>query len=461
MPQLIQFGFLLFAAWLIRRDIAMRPGLSRAIWIPTIWVFIIASRPLSAWIGFGGATDTLDGSPMDRLFYMVMIAAALVALSKRNLNWGWLIGRNWPVLLFYAFLLFSVLWANSLESSFKRWVKEAGNIFIALVILSEVDPLQAIRAVFVRCAIVLVPLSEIYIRYFPDIGRRYNMHSGEMEATGVTTQKNNLGTMLMVCGIIFVWDWLERTRSTATGRTWIDRAVAVGIASLTIYLFFLCDSKTSMVAMAVAALIITAIRLPVFRNRVSAFGLYGVLAVVAFFVVDREIGITERIVTMLGRDMTFTGRTLVWEKLFGVGTDPLLGTGFMSFWDDFSFRAKLPYYVAFSAHNGYIEVYLAGGVIGCFFLGLMLLGTGFIMNADLRRGGDYAVVRFAILVATLIANFFESNFACMTPLGFLFLLAAIGYSTPENYATANRAADPPAAPAADEEKPAPLTHQFQ
>jgi hypothetical protein len=42
--------------------------------------------------------------------------------------------------------------------------------------------------------------------------------------------------------------------------------------------------------------------------------------------------------------------------------------------------------------------------------------------------GDYGVVRFAIFAITVVANFSESNFACMTPLGFLFLLAAIGHA---------------------------------
>ena len=150
------------------------------------------------------------------------------------------------------------------------------------------------------------------------------------------------------------------------------------------------------------------------------------IAAVGFFLLDRMIGFSEGIVRSLGRDMTFTGRTDVWRELLNVGTDPLFGTGFMSFWDDNSFRSKLPYWVAGSAHNGYIEIYLAGGMIGVTMLTLMLLGTSAKINRDLRSGREYSVVRFAIFAAALVANFAESNFACMTPLGFLFILAAIG-----------------------------------
>ena len=62
-------------------------------------------------------------------------------------------------------------------------------------------------------------------------------------------------------------------------------------------------------------------------------------------------------------------------------------------------------------------------------LAIMLLAIGCEYQSDLAGGDNYSVVRFAIYVAMLIANFAESNFACMTPLGFLFLAVAIGGRT--------------------------------
>jgi O-antigen ligase len=365
------------------------------------------------------------------MFYLPIILASLYILSRRRLDWGWLIAKNWPILIFYAFLLISVTWANSPFASFKRWFKESGNIVVALVILSEANPQQAFRAVFVRCALVLIPLSMILLRWFPTIGRGYNIHSGAMEAVGVTHQKNALGTMILVCGLIFFWDWLERTKNGEARRSMIDRLVAVGVGVTAVWLLYLCDSKTSIVALTIGAFILTAIRLPLLHRRVSAFGTYALFVAAAFFLVDQQIGISETIIRSLGRDMTFTGRTEVWRELLNVGTDRLLGTGFMSFWDDMSYQSRLPNWVAFSAHNGYLEIFLAGGYFGVTMLALMLLGTAAKINRHLRGGTDYSVVRFAIFVMALIANFSESNFACMTPLGILFLLAAIGEARPD------------------------------
>jgi exopolysaccharide production protein ExoQ len=430
MPYLILFSFIILAVWLIRRDITLRPDVSRAIWIPTLWVGIISSRPVSAWIGSGGTENTLDGSPIDRAFYLLLILAAFFTLSRRQVDWGTQLVRNWPVVFFYLFLLVSVVWANSPFASFKRWFKDVGNIIVALVILTEANPLQAFRAVFVRCALVLIPLSLIFIRYFPHLGRTYNRHSGGMEVTGVTFQKNSLGTMILACGLIFLWDWLERSRPGELPRSRIDRYTTILVAAIAVWLLYLSDSKTSILALTLGSLIIISIRLPVLRHRVGTYGIYGITAATLFFLLDHFMGITEFIVASLGRDMTFTGRTEVWQELLNVGTDPLLGTGFMSFWDDEFFQGKLPYWVAHSAHNGYIEVYLAGGIIGIAVLTVMLLGTGARINRALASGSNYAAVRFSIFVMMLVANFSESNFACMTPLGFLFLLAAIGNVKP-------------------------------
>ncbi len=126
--------------------------------------------------------------------------------------------------------------------------------------------------------------------------------------------------------------------------------------------------------------------------------------------------------------MTFTGRTDVWRELLALKTDPVFGVGFMSFWDDWDYRQKLPDWIAFSAHNGYIEEYITGGWVGIFFLSLMIIATGFRINQRLMWDGDYGVIRFAIFAIALVSNFSESNWACMTPIGFLFLLAAIGYA---------------------------------
>jgi exopolysaccharide production protein ExoQ len=437
LPRLVLFSFLIFVVWLIRRDTVMRGGVSPSVWIPTLWLGILVSRPLSAWFGVSGIRSDVEsataGNPIDMLGFMGLIAAAMIVLSKRQLNWGELIQRNWPIFLFYGYLLLSVVWANNPFVSFKRWFKEFGNILVALVILTEANPVQALRVVFVRCAYVLIPLSEIFIRYFPDLGRVYNIHSGEMMAVGVTFQKNSLGAMVLVCSLILLWDffqlWQEGHRKKLASQRF-DYLVRVIVLVLGVYLLKLCDSKTSMLCLVLSMGILFASRSRLLRRRLSLMATLGVLGILAFLILDQIFGIKEALVSSLGRDMTFTGRTEVWEILLNVGTNPIIGTGFCSFWDDLKFQSQLPYFVAFSAHNGYLEIYLAGGMVGICLLALMLLATWWRIHKALGQGGDFAVLRFAVLVTVLIANFSESNFAVMSPVGFLFLIAALAIPIP-------------------------------
>ena len=379
------------------------------------------------WLGFGGGADTLEGSPIDSLVFFILIFAAFVALARRRLNWSVVISENWPIFLFYAFLLISVVWANSPFISFKRWFKEFGNIAVLLVILTDPRPQQALRAVFVRCACLLLPLSLVLIRYFPSLGRYYTSHGGG-EVTGVTTQKNSLGVLLLVCGLVLLWDWLELRKEQRSSKAMrLETKIHFGLLLLALYLLHLSDSKTSTVCLFFGAAIILATRLALFRKQPHLLGMAALAVVLMFWVLDETVGVKEKVVTNLGRDMTFTGRTDVWRELLDLHTDPLLGVGFMSFWDDKGLQSQLPEWIAHSAHNGYLEEYLAGGWVGIFFLIVMLLATGLRINKALGWDGDYGAVRLAVFSGFLIINFSESNIACMTPIGFLFLLAAIGH----------------------------------
>jgi O-antigen ligase len=403
---------------------------------------IISSRPISSWLGFGGGESTMGGSPIDSLAFFALIVAAFVVLSRRGLNWQLVISRNWPIFLFYAYLLFSVLWANSPQVSFKRWFKEFGNIAVLMVILTEENPQQALRAVFVRCAYLMLPLSVVFIRYFPSLGRYYSNHGGQGEFTGVTTQKNSLGALVLVCGFILLWDWLEIRREQHSSRELRKhRIIHWSLLLIGLYLLHMSHSATSMVCFGIGVVIVAATRSPWLRNRLQILGVIALLAVGGFWVLDQTIGIKQEVVAQLGRDMTFTGRTDVWRELLNLHTDPVFGVGFMSFWDDEQYRSKLPYWVAFSAHDGYLEEYLAGGWAAIFFLAIMLLAIGFRINNRLMRDGDYGVVRFAVFAITLVVNFSESNFACMTPVGFLFLIAAIGCAPGFEQKTSDEFAD--------------------
>lgn len=431
MGQIILLVYFALAIWLLRWDDRRRSGISAALWIPTIWIAIALSRPLSKWLGFGGGSNDLAGSPLDRLFHLFLILAAFVVLSRRGLHWGKIISGNWPVLLFYGFFLVSVLWADSPFSSFKRWFKDFGLIPLSLVILTEKNPTEAIRVVFVRCAYLWLPLSVLFIRWFPSMGRYYSSHGGQGEITGVTMQKNSLGITAMICGMIFLWDWLEKRKMNSNAgqsvqqRDRFEGGILLVAMATAIYLLNLSQSKTSLICFIVTASIIGASYSSTFGARIGRFGIYVLGVTLGYYLLDSTLGLTDLVLDAIGRDRDFTGRTDVWREIFALKTNPIIGTGFYSFWSDPHYQSQLPYWVAYSAHNSYVETYIDGGWLGIMVLSIMLATVWIRINRDLKNGSHYAVVRLACYLAIAIGAFSESHFGRLSPLWFLFILTAI------------------------------------
>jgi exopolysaccharide production protein ExoQ len=206
---LIGYGLIF---WLFRKDAAWRPEAgSRVLWIPGAWIGIQGSRPVSYWFGSRGDT-TGEGNPINTVIFAAFIVAGFVVLSKRNLSWGAFFRDNKALCAIYLYLCLSAVWSEMPLATFKRALKDFGCVLMALIFLTQADPAKAVRMIYVRVAYVLFPLSVIFIKFFPSIGRQAN-RAGDNMFTGITTQKNSLGEMVFVLGLVIVWDLVEIYRS--------------------------------------------------------------------------------------------------------------------------------------------------------------------------------------------------------------------------------------------------------
>jgi hypothetical protein len=125
-------------------------------------------------------------------------------------------------------------------------IQDFGSVLIALVVLTEKDPEASLRVLFVRVSYILFPLSVVFMRYFPNIGRTVSEVSGTHMVSGVADHKNSLGQLAMVFCLVLIFD-LMRTRDsqTADGKPperWI-RYVNLGIG---FYLLYVSESATSL-----------------------------------------------------------------------------------------------------------------------------------------------------------------------------------------------------------------------
>jgi len=130
----------------------------------------------------------------------------------------------------------------------------------------------------------------------------------------------------------------------------------------------------------------------------------------------------------LGRDVTFTGRTDIWNHITFSTVNPIFGAGFYNFWGGpggqairDAMQTPVP-----NAHNGYLDTFLDGGIIGVALLFLLLAASGIRLLNNLR-GSRYYQVRFALLLVAIVGGCTESNFGRLSLLWFATMLALVEF----------------------------------
>src|ERR1700679_382791 len=79
---------------------------SRALWLPVIWFWILGSRSVSWWLDMAPAETAgalMDGSPIDALFFQLLIASGLVVLVRRRHRSFSVLKANWPIVLYFSY----------------------------------------------------------------------------------------------------------------------------------------------------------------------------------------------------------------------------------------------------------------------------------------------------------------------------------------------------------------------
>jgi len=297
------------------------------------------------------------------------------------------------------------------------------------VILTEKDPVQAVKTVFLRCAFVLLPLSVLFIKYYPEYGRYYNRWTYQPVYCGVTTEKNALGCLVMVCGLFLAWEFYSMRWRGSKATPKADVLSRVLLVAMMFWLLSKAQSSTALVCWVMGAVILYVLRFKFAMRQIRMLGTYTFVFSLLLLTLYAIPGLLGFLVGVLGEDVTFTGRTDLWADLLSQRINPLMGTGYQSFW--LGERAEVMwekyYFHPNQAHNGYIETYLNGGFLGAACLLAWLVAAGRDIKKDLLRGHDYARLRFAALAIGIFYNWTEAVFNRLSLVWFILLLAAVNY----------------------------------
>ena len=177
---------------------------------------------------------------------------------------------NWPIILYFCYGLISVIWSDYPDVSLKRWIKATGDIVMALIVVTDAQPVVALRRLFSRVGFILLPLSLLFIKYYPYLGRKYNAWTGEQSNTGVTTDKNLLGVTTYVLTLGALWQVIRLWRESSLpnrSRQLVAQCTMLGFG---IWILFTSNSATSLSCFMLAAFIMLVTGLPRIRGRPAA-----------------------------------------------------------------------------------------------------------------------------------------------------------------------------------------------
>jgi len=430
----------LFIIFLFYRDNRLRPMSSKALWVVLIWIMIIGSRTVSSWVGIEIDPDQkavvyLEGSPLDRNIYLALLIAGLWLLARRKIDLGRVINSNRWFFAFFVYCGISIIWSDYPYIGFKRWIKDLGNVVMVLIMLTEKDPVNAIRSVLARYTYFAIPLSVLFTKYFPDLGRYYNRWSGQAILTGVATEKNTLGILTFICGLFLMWDVIENLSDKARQTDRIDLLSRCFLLVMVFWLIVKTGSTTALICLVLGTGLMLFMKIKVVRRQVRYLGTYSLIFGLLIFLLYSVPGVLESLVKMVGRDMTFTGRTEIWTDVLAEPINPLLGTGYQSFWigPGGAHMWEKYYFHPVQAHNGYLETYLNGGLIGLSLLVATLIYTGSKLKKDLLAGSSFGTLLFSLFITAILYNWSEAMFSGLNLIWLVLIVAAL-YQCPKSKA---------------------------
>jgi O-antigen ligase len=380
----------------------------------------------------------LDGGPLDRNVLLFLVVIALGVLFSRKPKVIRLLRRNKPLAFFVVFCAVSVLWSDFPFVAFKRWVKSLGDLAMILIVLTDREPIVAFKRLMSRLVFFFIPLSILFIGFYPNLAGGYDTWNSRQVWTGIAMTKNQLGVMCAVLGVGVLWRILQEYEPNRGGgrfRQLVSESkkrrgplLAQGLVfGLTVCLLWVSNSMTAIASFAMAVGLLLAIRI-VHLEETPAYLHWIVAAIVvpAFCVLFFGVGLG--LLNVMGRDSTLTGRTEVWSFVLSLGSNPFVGTGFESFWLGSRLGKIWEHYWwrPNEAHNGYLEIYLNLGWIGLSLLAIALVKGYQKIVAAIRRDEDYATLRLAYFVMAITYSFTEAGFRMMNPVWFFLLFAIIG-----------------------------------
>lgn len=353
--------------------------------------FTFASRAAGAPAGF---EDRQSGTGLLQAVGLAVYLPTLLFLIARPEAAIRTLPRAWLLLLLQALIVLSAWWAVEPDAAARRVTALSIEMLFVWHVATWFTARDFIRLMSWTIGAMLV--ASLLAVGIPGLGiTPGGTHAGKLR--GIFPSKNILGEVAGVGAICFV-------TMAAIARTARHRAGWIAMAGLALLALLLANSRTPLVSLVAALAAMWCAGFIAFpRGWQRSLALSVRVALVSagtLLVVVILPGLFALVITALGRTMTLSGRTKLWEYAIDKGWDrPWLGAGYKSFWNDkltFDLRVLHEHWsegsgakaLTANAHNGYIDTWLELGFVGLAVMLLLLAAFGVKAARALRQTRD-------------------------------------------------------------------------
>lgn len=318
----------------------------------------------------GRAGDPQSGNLFIQACFLAVYGIAFLLVFTRARRIVDLIVRDPLLLALVGIALFSVLWSTVPTVTLRGGVALIGTTLFGAYLAARFDFREQLRLLAWALGIGAA-LSVVVALSLPSYGVEFGSRGEAWN--GIYHQKNVLGRLMALAAVVFL------LALVGPRQRWL-RWTGFGLAGA---LVVLANSATSLVALVFLLAV-----LPLYA---ALRGRY-TLTVPFFIAVALGSGVlavwllsnSEAAFALLGRELTFTGRTDIWNAVLDrIWERPWLGYGYGGFWlgwegESAEVLVVLPQNnVPTHAHNGFLDLWLDLGLLGLtLFVARLLLFLG-------------------------------------------------------------------------------------
>lgn len=323
-----------------------------------VTLFLLAYSLPQLWLRRSDARgETLaSGGTLDSLVFTGLLGLSIAILAASGPGLARVLSLDRAVLALIGLLVISSQWSYDPGSSLRRSIALALTTAFAYYLVQRF-PLDDIVALAGAALAIGAVLNFAWILGLPQFG------TSAAGWTGLLSHKNPLGRMAALGALTHLL--LIRLRPRA--RSW-----HLGLTVLNVVL--VAGSLSTTAAVTTASLGALLLVYLTFRARRTLFG--AVLVALATTVTVGALVATdqlEAITDALGKDITLTGRTVLWAgSLEAVSERPLFGYGYDGFWGGWWSPShevwRITGWTPPHSHNAVIEMLLAAGIVGAVLL---------------------------------------------------------------------------------------------